>query len=422
MIMEEEKGKSRIFYNRRDEQMELENGEGISLLKACRLCFHNDEFLCQENLDELAKMFPDFNEYEFTVICTFLSPKLLDLEAEITGEDLLKLLTREEFTERERKESLTKLFHYGVLFCDEPTQDITEYHLTLTDEFVKRLRKSGGTFELKTNCTIGEIIFPALLKEETLFYNKDVMQSLEEIKDYLQPDNYRKIEEHYQKEKENLCFSVLMEGPSGTGKTAFVKEVARYTRRPVILVDIAKLRSGHWGEDEGRVRKLFNEYEYYCYTLPWKPILFVDECDTLLAARQNPDGDVNSSLVNGLNTVVEIWLQELDKFNGILFLTTNNANHMDEAIARRLLFQVHIGHPQPDIQVSLWRHFFPTMTESEAREMAHTTYFTGGQIKRMKDKVRLKEILYGPVPYEQLKRMSDTNGNIKKRITVGFNR
>lgn len=413
----------RIKYLCRENCLQNEDGDILKLFDACKMCILDPMYFCQENLDELAKMFPQMNEFQFSIFCTLLTPTLTGYGAEMTGADMLKFPTRENFSEKERRNSLWKLYHYGILYCMFPTQDIAEYKLSLDEDILTKLKKCGsGPFEIKTDCPIGNIIFPDELKKETLFYNADVLQSLEEIKEYLQNDNYTKLEEHFNKEARHLCFATLLEGPSGTGKTAFVKEIARCTGRPIIFVDIAKLRGKDYGHDEKMARAIFDEYLFRSCTMPVKPCLFVDECDTLLCSRGNPEGNANSSLINVQNTVLEIWLQELDKFDGILFLTTNNANHIDEAVARRLLFQVHIGHPDAEIQIKLWQHFFPAMSESEAKEMADTTNFTGGQILKVKEKIKLKEILRGSVPFEELKRICGTNGKIQKRNPIGFGR
>ena len=411
-----------LHYNyKRETICILSNGqlEEVNLLDAFHICKNNHRYKSLENIAVIRNMFPSLSEFQFNVVVLYINGD----KKEWAYSELVKKVPPFNMDEQEKVSELSRLFHLGVIHCEFVNTNLQKNIYELSSTFLNKIHSCGTKkIKLEVDCPIGNIIFPDELKEETLFYNADVLQSLEEIKEYLLHDNYKRLEEHFEKELGRLSFASLLEGPSGTGKTAFVKEIARCTGRPIIFVDIAKLRGGHWGDDEKGTRAIFDEYLFRSCTMPIKPILFVDECDTILAKRQNPDGDINSSLVNGINTSVELWLQELDKFDGILFLTTNNANHMDEAIARRLLFQVHIGHPDEEIQVKLWQHFFPAMSESEAKEMANTTNFTGGQILKVKEKVKLKEILRGSVPFEELKRICGTNGKIQKRNPIGFGR
>lgn len=417
-----DKFEKQIQYNANQERLSIiECGklEYLDVDQAMKIAIYNTRYSTPENIAAVRNMFEGISEYQFNIVISYFKTR----EKHQIGQQLIEKVQPFDLDEDKKINEISRLFYYGVLNCTFATPNIRENEYELNKDFVKKIfENDGDKIKVKPDCPIGNIIFPDELKEETLFYNADVLQSLEDIKEYLQNDNYTKLEKHFNKEIGHLCFATLLEGPSGTGKTAFVKDIARCTGRPIIFVDIAKLRGKDYGHDEKMARTIFEEYLFRSCTMPVKPTLFVDECDTLLCSRGNPEGNANSSLINVQNTVLEIWLQELDKFDGILFLTTNNANHMDEAVARRLLFQVHIGHPDAEIQVKLWQHFFPAMSEAEAKEMANTTNFTGGQILKVKEKVKLKEILRGPVPFEELQRLCETNGKIQKRNPVGFGR
>ena len=411
-----------IHYNNRREYLYLDDEtEPIDILKAFHICRNIPRYKNLENIAIIHSMFPQLSEYQFNVLVLFINNRKYEKNKEYNGEELIKTVPPFEMHEGEKENEIYRLYYLDVISCLFVSSNIRENKYELSDCFFEKIQKSGyKKVELKTDCQIGNIIFPNEIKNSCLFYNSDVLHSLEEIKVYMHDKNYKKLQEHFQKEVGHLSFTCLLEGPSGTGKTAFVKELARCTDRPILFIDIAKMRGGHWGDDEKRTRAIFEEYLFRSCTMPIQPILFVDECDTMLTCRQNPDGDINSSLVNGLNTVVEIWLQELDKFDGILFLTTNNVNHMDEAIARRLTFQIHIGHPDNEIQVKLWKHYFPNINETEAKIMAHETNFSGGQIVNVKKKMQFKEILFGPVSFAELQQACSTNSNIKKRNLIGF--
>ena len=393
--------------------------EPISVADAFRICSSNFRYQSPENLATIRKMFDGLTEFQYNVIVHYLTGHKI----EYSGEELAKIVPPFDMNDKKKQSEISRMFYYSLLYCCDATPDVNGNKYMLNSSLIKSIRTTTrGGIEVTTECEVGRMIFPDELKKETLFYNSDVLVTLEEIQSYLQNDNFNKLAEHFRKEGDNLGITCLLEGPSGTGKTAFVKEIARATGRPILMTDIAKLRSKDYGNDEKMIRKVFQEYQYSACIMPIRPILFVDECEVLIGSRTNPDGAANSSIVNMQNTVTNIILEELNDFEGIMFFCTNNASHIDPAIARRLTFQVHIGQPDQDTQVRLWRHFFPDISEVEAKEMANETNFTGGQIKRVKDKVKLKEILHGPVPFEELQRYCETNGKIQKRNPIGFGR
>ena len=403
--------------------LHLDNeNEAISLYTAWKLYFSDEEYRTEKNKGHINKMFPQLSEFQFNILSFYLFAKFNKREEQYSGKLLIDSIPPMDMPREKKANEIARMNFYGILHASDLIQDVEQHNYELCDSFIKTLHEKSEEYTIEADCQVGQVIFPDELRKETLFYNSDVLQSLEEIKDYLQRDNFNKLQKHFQKEMGHLCFACLLEGPSGTGKTAFVKELARCTCRPIIFVDIAKLRHSEYGKEEKMARAIFDDYIFLSCQFPIQPILFVDECDTMLCSRGNPSGNINSSLVNCQNTVTEIWLQELDKFDGILFLTTNHASYIDDAIARRLLFQTNIGHPEQEIQVRLWQHFFSSMSESEAKEMAVATNFTGGQIRKVKEKVKLKEILYGQVPFNELKGICLTNGKIQKRTPVGFGR
>lgn len=391
----------------------------ISVATAFQICGRNFRYQNPENFATIRYMFDGLTDFQYNVIALFVTGDKI----EYSGEELVRKVPSSDMSEKKKLGELSRMFYCRLLHCTEVTPDISNNMYQLDSSFINTMKTTRrGSIDITTECEVGRMIFPDELKKEMLFYNSEVLVTLEEIQNYLHSENFNKLAEHFIKEGEKLGISCLLEGPSGTGKTAFVKEIARATGRPILMTDIAKLRSKDYGNDEKMIRKVFQEYLYYTCTMPLQPILFVDECETLIGSRTNPDGAANSSIVNMQNTVTNIILEELNDFEGIMFFCTNNACHIDLAIARRLTFQVHIGQPDQSTQVRIWRHFFPDMSEAEAREMANETNFTGGQIFAVKKKVRFKEILSGPVSFEELIRISGSNGRIQKRNPVGFGR
>lgn len=379
-----------------------------------------ESWINESNLNEMLPMFPQLTKTQLRVIlyfetdifsgCRTVERAVNEIVGVFAGCDGVNATQLEiEILELEKMGILVNRECWGG-----------EKRLSLNPEVNTRLRACGAKpfYMPKGRFRFGEILYPHAMCEETLFYNGEALKTLDDITEYLEPRNYDRLESYFNDRMKPLAFTVLLEGASGTGKTAFCREIARRTKRPLLSVDIATLRYSDYGKDEKSIRQVFEDYEDFS-AIGQKPILFLDECDTLLTSRQSPDGQ-NSPLVNCLNTVTEIFMQELEHINGIVFMTTNHVEHIDKAIARRLMFQVHIGHPEREVQVKLWRSFFPYLTESEAEFAAETTNFTGGQILQVQKKAQLKEILHGSCSLNELMRFASSNGQINKRPNAEF--
>ena len=69
----------------------------------------------------------------------------------------------------------------------------------------------------------------------------------------------------------------------------------------------------------------------------WKAVLLLDEADAFLAER---------TLTNiERNAIVSIFLRELEYYQGILLLTTNQAQVIDEAFQSQLSLEHLVGSP-----------------------------------------------------------------------------
>lgn len=132
---------------------------------------------------------------------------------------------------------------------------------------------------------------------------------------------------------------VLLYGPPGTGKTLIARKLAQHSGCNFVAVGVSDLKSSHIGGTGPRVREVWERCRKQSPT-----ILFVDECESIFAARGSTDSD-------GFSTeLVQTFLAEWDGFDqsaGQVFVigATNRHDLIDNAIMSRFTESIEIGGP-----------------------------------------------------------------------------
>ncbi|WP_299397459.1 ATP-binding protein [Pelagibius sp.] len=127
-----------------------------------------------------------------------------------------------------------------------------------------------------------------------------------------------------------LC---LFTGPSGSGKALAAKTVASDLGRPLHRVSLKALRTKYIGETEKNLKEVFARAESA------SAILLFDEADALFGKRS----DVEDAHDRYANQEVSYLLDALERFGGLVILTANRKDALDEALARRLRHMVDIA-------------------------------------------------------------------------------
>lgn len=171
------------------------------------------------------------------------------------------------------------------------------------------------------------------------------------------------------------ALTAMFSGPSGTGKTLCAGLVARDLGLELFRVDLASVVSKYIGETEERLSKLFDASQDSGVAL-----LF-DEADSLFGKRT----DVQSSTDRYANLEVNYLLQRLEDFDGVVILTTNNPESIDNAFMRRIRFKPQFPAPEAMERERLWRVMIPESAPREPelkfRDLAQDYELTGGQIQ-----------------------------------------
>jgi SpoVK/Ycf46/Vps4 family AAA+-type ATPase len=133
--------------------------------------------------------------------------------------------------------------------------------------------------------------------------------------------------------------TVLCAGPAGVGKTLTAEVYAEIIQRPLYRV-----HSGQLGLNVGAMEKALKET--LTRAQRWGAVMLIDEADVYIK-RRNDDMTMNA--------VVGVFLRVLEYFNGLLFLTTNRVDDIDEAIISRCIALIKYHPPDRDARRRIWQ-------------------------------------------------------------------
>lgn len=133
--------------------------------------------------------------------------------------------------------------------------------------------------------------------------------------------------------------TVLCAGPAGVGKTLTAEVYSEIIKRPLYRV-----HSGQLGLNVAEMEKILKETLIRAQR--WGAVMLIDEADVYIRRRS----DSLSS-----NAVVGVFLRVLEYFNGLLFLTTNRIDDIDEAIVSRCIAMIRYHPPGRKDRIKIWR-------------------------------------------------------------------
>ncbi len=141
--------------------------------------------------------------------------------------------------------------------------------------------------------------------------------------------------------------SLLLSGPSGTGKSAFARHLAQRMRLPILQKRASDLLGPYVGETEQRIAAAFAEAR------DRGAFLILDEADSLLMDRA---GAVRAFEVSQVNEMLT-WMED----HPMPFAcTTNLDERLDRASLRRFLLKVRFDWLTPAQAAAAFRIFFGT--------------------------------------------------------------
>ena len=162
-------------------------------------------------------------------------------------------------------------------------------------------------------------------------------------------------------------------GPPGTGKTRAALGIARRLGKPLYQVDYSAIVSKYLGDTAKHIALAFKQ------AAEADAVLFFDEADSLLSRRVA----IGESCSTSINQNRNCLMQELDRFGGVVVMTTNLFGNYDEAILRRIARHIEFALPNVEMRERLFRAHLPNaeLVPSDLRQSAiKARGFSGGDI------------------------------------------
>jgi len=133
--------------------------------------------------------------------------------------------------------------------------------------------------------------------------------------------------------------TVLCAGPPGVGKTLTAEVYSEIIQRPLYRVHSGQLGLNVASMEIALKNALMRAQR-------WGAVMLIDEADIYIRRR---DDDM------AMNAVVGVFLRVLEYFNGLLFLTTNRVEDIDEAIVSRCIAMIKYHPPDDAARLRIWQ-------------------------------------------------------------------
>ena len=246
--------------------------------------------------------------------------------------------------------------------------------------------------DTKNETISNSLLMPDVIVEKRMYYNERELEEIERLVQLLSIDRFKDIQQRLKDANMRTGFTCLFYGSPGTGKTETVLQLSRKTGRPIFQVNISEMKSKWVGESEKKIQGLFSKYEAMVKKYDVCPILLFNEADAIINKRSNNTDAAVDKMENACQNII---LQAMENLSGIMIATTNLSINLDSAFERRFLYKICFDKPTVATRKQIWEAMLPSLSGEEARSLAESYDFSGGQIENIARKQIVDSILYG---------------------------
>jgi SpoVK/Ycf46/Vps4 family AAA+-type ATPase len=174
----------------------------------------------------------------------------------------------------------------------------------------------------------------------------------------------------------SLALAFNFAGAPGTGKTICAEAIAHTLGRRLLIVRYDQIESMWMGETPKNIVATFR------LARKENAVLLFDEADSIASRRAT---SLDHGFVRETNTVTNVLLQEIERFNGVVIFATNLAANFDPAFERRI--RTHVLFEMPGVQEreQIWRLQLhartPIADDVDFRALAERYDASGGDIR-----------------------------------------
>ena len=181
-----------------------------------------------------------------------------------------------------------------------------------------------------------------------------------------------------------------LDGSPGVGKTLLSESICEYLHKPLYSVTVGEL-----GTTPEILENKLNSILEIAYA--WNAVILLDEADIFMEKRSSND------LVR--NAMVSIFLRLLERYQGIMFLTTNRMDEFDPAFKSRISISIHYDELSGEARKQVWTNLLSASNITLPEEDIVSLSFIQLNGRQIKNCIRMAQCL-----------AKDANQNMTKEI------
>ena len=338
----------------------------------------------------------DLNEQEQTLFLALLKEEYSGGDGSLRDmNSLIELISSDDYEKikyRSLLEETSTLVSKALIDYDEvltPFGGINR-NFYIPDEVLYKI-----SHPTKKSANVGKIKLDTVIKEQDMFelisttktlddvvLNEKTKETLDALLKQVDKNVINRLKQWGIKDKKRgIEAKIIFYGVAGTGKTLTAFALAKSLKKDVLSFDCSKILSMYIGESEKNVRSIFDKYYELRTQTKSEPVLLLNEADQFLSSRAS--GGVSSS-DKMHNQMQNIFLEQIERFDGILIATTNLLENLDKAFSRRFNYKIEFVKPNKAQRIDLWKKLIPVNLPLEGNfdiEELAKYELTGGQIE-----------------------------------------